>query len=196
MPDFPSWKRTNVGFPEAVQLGRSQLGRVVSDLRAGAGLATRAVPTRAVEIAEQTRGRFEQLPGVVLGELRRRVNLLDLATKQDVAAQSKLGRNRVSFVLKEFLEAQRDHDEALLESLRSELREELQSFAAAVDDNLFAIDEQPPSTDLGAPRRPPADLDYLPDDEIELEDYDAIGSTDDDDDLMGDEVTIRKRGSR
>src|SRR2546425_10931051 len=93
MPEFPSWKRPNVGFPEAVQLGRSQLGRVVSDLRAGAGLATRAVPTRAVEIAEQTRGRFEQLPGVVLGELRRRVNLLDLATKQDVAAQSKLGRN-------------------------------------------------------------------------------------------------------
>src|SRR5205823_668518 len=83
-------------------------------------------------------------------------NVLDLATRDDVAVQSKLGRNRVSFVLKEFLETQRDHDEALLESLRSELREELQSFAAVVEDNLFAIDEQPPAPELRAPRRAPA----------------------------------------
>ena len=186
MSQFPPWTRPIAALTD-----------VVTELAARAKEATTTIPASAVELAGRTRSRCEQLPLAMVGELRRRVNVLDLATKHDVAVQSKLGRNRVSFVLKEFLEAQRSHDEALLESLRSELREELQSFAAAVDDNLFAIDEQPPSTDLGAPRRPPADLDYLPDDgEIELEDYDAIGSTDDDDDLMGDEVTIRKRGSR
>ncbi|TML19341.1 MAG: hypothetical protein E6G39_01725 [Actinobacteria bacterium] len=95
----------------------------------------------------------------------------------------------MSFVLKEFLEAQRDHDEALLESLRSELREELQSFAAAVDDNLLAIDEQPPSTASRGPRRSRADVDYLPDD-------DEIDLDEDDIDLTGDGATIRRRGSR
>jgi hypothetical protein len=137
MPEFPSWKRPSVGLPEALEVGRSQLGRVVSDLRA-AGLATRAVPTRAAEIAGQTRSRFEQLPGVVLGEVRRRVNVLDLATKQDVAAQSKLGRNRVSFVLREFLEAQQSHDEALAESIRLEVRDELRNLVAALDDDDLA----------------------------------------------------------
>ena len=82
----------------------------------------------------------------MVAELSRRVNVLHLATKHDVELQSRLGRNRVSFVLSEFLEAQRDHEEALVESLRSEFREELQTFAAAVDDNLFAV-EQRSSTD-------------------------------------------------
>ena len=141
------------------------------------------------ELAARARSRCEQLPLALVGELRRRVNVLELATKDDVAVQSKLGRNRVSFVLKEFLETQREHDEALLESLRSELREELQSFAAAVDDDLFAIDEQPPAPDLRAPRRAPAERDYLlDDDDIDLED--------DDIDLTGDEATIRRRGTR
>jgi hypothetical protein len=163
-------------------LRQSQLRNVVSELATRAKEAGTAVPAGAVGLAGRTRSRCEQLPGAMVGELRRRVNVLDLATKHDVAAQSRLGRNRVSFVLKEFLDAQRDHDEALLESLRSELREELQSFAAAIDDDLFATDGQPPSTDAVAPKRPPADLD-LTDDDDEL-------------DLIDDEATTRKRGSR
>ena len=165
MPQFPPWHRQIAAWPEAARLRQSQLRQVVS------------------ELAGRTRSRCEQLPVAMVGELRRRVNVLDLATKHDVAAQSRLGRNRVSFVLKEFLDAQRDHDEALLESLRSELREELQSFAAAIDDDLFATDEQPPSTDALAPKRPPADLDLTDDDDDEL-------------DLMDDEATTPKRGSR
>ena len=173
MPEFPSWKRPNVGFPEAVQVGRSQLGRVVSELRAGAGLATRAIPTRAVEMAEQTRGRVEQLPGAVLGELRRRVNVLDLATKQDVAAQSKLGRNRVSFVLREFLEAQRSHDEALAESIRVEVREELQNLVAALDDDLVEIDAQAPPTDPRPQQATTAGLHDLFGDDDEIDSMEA-----------------------
>jgi hypothetical protein len=184
MPQFPPWHRQVAAWPEAARLRQSQLRQVVSELAARAKGAGSAVPAGAVGLAGRTRSRCEQLPGAMVGELRRRVNVLDLATKHDVAAQSRLGRNRVSFVLKEFLEAQRDHDEALLESLRSELREELQSFAAAIDDDLFATDEQPPSTDAAAPKRPPADLDLTDDDD------------DDELDLMDDEATTRKRGSR
>ncbi|MDQ1447854.1 MAG: hypothetical protein QOC79_825 [Actinomycetota bacterium] len=169
MPQFPPWHRQIVAWPEAARMRQSQLRQVVS------------------ELAGRTRSRCEQLPGAMVGELRRRVNVLDLATKHDVAAQSRLGRNRVSFVLKEFLDAQRDHDEALLESLRSELREELQSFAAAIDDDLFATDEQPPSTDAVAPKPPPVDLDLT--DEDEDDDDDEL-------DLMGEEATTPKRGSR
>ena len=146
MGKIPVWKRPVVDWPDAVRLRGSQLGQAVSDIRAGAGLATRTLPARAVEIAEQTRSRCEQLPAAVLGELRRRLNVLDLATKQDVAAQSKLGRNRVSLVLKEFLEAQRAHDEELAESLRVEMREELVAIVAALDDDLTAIDAQPTPT--------------------------------------------------
>jgi hypothetical protein len=102
------------------------------------------MPSRAVELAEVTRTRCEELPGAIVGEFRRRVNPLDLATKHDVETQSRLGRNRVSFVLKEFLEEQRSHDEALLASLRAELREELQSFAAALSDDLLVIDAPAP----------------------------------------------------
>jgi len=157
MPQFPPWRRQIAAWPEAARLRQSQLRQVVS------------------ELAGRTRSRCEQLPVAMVGELRRRVNVLDLATKHDVAAESRLGRNRVSFVLKEFLDAQRDHDEALLESLRSELREELQSFAAAIDDDLFAADEQTPSTDALAMERPPADLDLTDDDdELEFMDDDAM----------------------
>ncbi len=201
MSQFPPWPRQIAAWPEGARLRQSQLRRVVSELTARAKEAGSAVPASAVELAGRTRSRCEQLPGAMVGELRRRVNVLDLATKHDVAAQSRLGRNRVSFVLKEFLEAQRGHDEALFESLRSELREELQSFAAAIDDDLFATDDQPPSTDVGAARRPPADLDDPTDDddeddEIDLVDCEPIRSADDELDLMGDGVTIRNRGSR
>lgn len=148
MGKIPVWKRPGVDWPDAVRLRRSQLGQAVADIRGGAGLATRTLPARAVEIAEQTRTRCEQLPAAVLGGLRRRLNVLDLATKQDVVAQSKLGRTRVSLVLKEFLEAQRAHDDALIESLRLEMREELEALVAALDDDLAAIDAQPPPREL------------------------------------------------
>ena len=84
-----------------------------------------------------------RLPSVptIVTEIRRRMNLLELATKYDIELQSRLGRDRVSYVLKEFLDDQREHDEALRASLRSELREELQSFAAATSDGVFSLVE-------------------------------------------------------
>jgi hypothetical protein len=149
MPEFPPWKRQMAVLTDAAQLRQSQLRRVVSELGARVSNTASSIPASAVELAERARTRGEQFPREIVDELSRRVNVLHLATKHDVELQSRLGRNRVSYVLNEFLEAQRDHEEALVESLRSELREELQSFAAAVDDNLFAIDEQPSPTTNG-----------------------------------------------
>jgi len=142
MREFPAWNRPSVEWPDLARLRPAQLRRLVGDLGAGGGAAVRAIPLRVVELARQTRSRCEQLPNAVAGELRRRVNPLDLATKHDVEVQSKLGRNRVSFVLNEFLEGQRSHDEALLALVRAELREELQSFAATLSDDLLAIDTE------------------------------------------------------
>jgi hypothetical protein len=172
---------------DAAQRRQSQVRQAASDLATRGRGTTGEISARAVDLAGRTRSRCEQVPRAVVDELRRRMNVLDLATKQDVEAQTKLARSRVSFVLKEFLEAQRGHDAALLESLRAELREELASFAAAIDDDLFAIDDlQPPSTEPGAPRRPTTDLDDLEDDEDDDIDLVAL----EDLDLTDDGMTI------
>lgn len=182
MPQFPQWKLPTAGWTDAAPLRQSRLGDLISDLIARAN--------RAVELAERTRAQIAQFPGAIVDELRRRLNVLDLATKNDVEVQSKLGRSRVSYVLKEFLEAQRGHDEELRDSLRSDLallREELQAFAAAMDDDLFEVAEPVRST-VRPPPRSRADVDELmddddeeddDDDELDLVGYDSILATED-----------------
>jgi hypothetical protein len=157
--------------------------------------AASSIPASFADLAGRTRSRLEQLPRAMVDELRRRVNVLDLATKHDVEAQSKLGRSRVSFVLKEFLEAQRVHDEALVKSLRSELQEELQCFAAAIDDDLFATDAPPKASDRGTPHRPLEDPDEpaAGDEDLDLVDYRGIDSeVDDEIDMPGDGAAVRR----
>lgn len=169
MPQFPRWTEQLASWTDAAS----------------------SVPASVVELAGRTRSRFEQLPRAMVDELRRRVNILDLATKHDVQAQSKLGRSRVSFVLKEFLEAQRVHDEALVKSLRSEIQEELQCFAAAIDDDLYATDAQQSAPDREVPHRPVNDLDA--DDDVDLVDYRGIdAATDDDLDLADGDTPVRR----
>jgi hypothetical protein len=128
-------------WTDAAQLRRSQLRQVVSELAARASNTVSSIPASAVELAERARSRGEQFPREVVDEVSRRVNVLHLATKHDVELQSRLGRNRVSVVLNEFLESQRGREEALVESLRSEIREELETFAAAIDEIDLAGDE-------------------------------------------------------
>jgi hypothetical protein len=100
---------------------------------------------RGKQATEWARERIGRLPATVFGGLRARVNVLDLATREDVEAQSRLGRDRVSYVLKEFLEEQRGHDQELRESLRTELREELQCLATAIGDGAFIPDPATPA---------------------------------------------------
>jgi hypothetical protein len=170
MREFPAWNRPGVEWPDVVR--PTQLRRLASDVGAGGGAVMRAIPSRAVGLAQLARSRCVRLPGAIVDELRRRVNPLELATKQDVEVQSKLGRNRVSFVLNEFLEGQRSHDEELLALIRAELREELESFAAALNDDVLAIDP-------GGKRRA-GDVGDADDDWILSTDDEAIDLVDDD----------------
>ena len=164
MPQFPFGNQT-AAVTAAVQLRQSQVREAASDLAGRTRDATGGIASKAVELAGWGRGVIELLPRAAFAEIRRRINLLELATREDVEAQSKLGRSRVSFVLKEFLETQRSHDEELLQAVRTELREELQSFAAAIDDDLLTVDDPLPSKEHGAARRLRADFDYLDDDD-------------------------------
>jgi hypothetical protein len=159
MPQFPQWKPPLASWTDAASVRRAQLSEAVSALA----------------------GRIGDVPRAISEEVRRRVNVLDLATRHDVELQSKLGRSRVSFVLKEFLEAQRVHDEELLESLRAEIQEELQSFAAAIDDDLFTT-LAPPSSELDDDAGDADDDDAR--DDLDLVDHRQIESMADDIDLL------------
>jgi hypothetical protein len=176
MPQFPAWNLPVAFWTDAAQVRRDEIRQLVVDL------------------AERTRRNWDELSRALTDELRKRVNVLDLATRHDIDVSGKLARSRVSFVLKEFLETQRAHDAALLESikvgLREELRDELQVFAAAIDDDLFARGGRSSALETGARRRPSSDLDYLldedddddddeDDDEMNLVDYDGSEFADD-----------------
>ena len=151
MVQVPDWKRPVVALTDAAQLRQSQARDAVSGL------------------VEQARVRVVQLPRAVLDETRKRLGGFELATKHDLEIESRLARNRMSFLLKEFLEAQRGHDTELRESLRTELREELQSFASAVEDGVFTSDGAAPPAAASSSRRPPT-RDYLDDDDGDLDD--------------------------
>ena len=145
-----------------------------------------SMTTRATDLAGRTRDRCEAAPRALVDEIRRRVNVLDLATKEDVEAQTRVARNRVSYVLKEFLEEQRGHEQRMLEALRTELHEELQSFAAAIDDDLFAVDDTPDTV-----QKRSSALDFLDEDdeEFDLDEYEAL---DDEFDISDDGTMIRQ----
>jgi hypothetical protein len=169
MPQFPSWKLPTAAWTDAVGSRTSQLRDVLGDLATRGRDATGDLTTRA---------------GGFVDEVRRRINVLDLATKQDVEAQTRVARNRVSYVLKEFLEEQRGHEQQLLETLRTELHEELQSFAAAIDDDLFAVDDKP-----DAARTRSSALDFLDDDDDDIDEFEAL---DDEFDISDDGTMIRR----
>jgi hypothetical protein len=180
MSQFPAWGRQFAAWSDVVQLRQAEFRRIVSELTMRGEETTSEVRAKAVAQVERTRRRCEELPRALVDELRRRVNVLDLATKQDVEVQSKLGRKRLSVVAKEVREANQNHDDDLLRTLRSELREELEIFAAAIADDLFATDEPPPADPRG--RRGEIDDELESDDEIDLVSYDDAGFSDDDDD--------------
>jgi hypothetical protein len=142
VPQLQDWKHKMTAWTDTAPPSPAEVGRAVGDLAL-------------------------RVPRTIVSELRQRLNFLGLATKDDVARQSKLGRTRVAHELKEFLEAQRVHDEALLASLRAEIHEELQSLAAALDDDAFDDDEPLLTNEARRPRRD--ELDAF-DDEVDLDD--------------------------
>jgi hypothetical protein len=175
MSQFPVWDRQFAAWSDAAQLRQDQFRRIVSELTTRGEATTSEVRAKAVAQAERTRRRCEELPRAMLDELRRRMNVLDLATKHDVET--------------EFRDAHRSHDEELLQTLRSELREELATFAAAIDDDLFAIDEPAPADPRG--RRGGFDDGLDSEDDVELVSYDDPRFSDDDGDLSGSGMGMR-----
>ena len=101
--------------------------------------------------------------GRVARELRKRLNFLGLATKDDVELQGRLVRKRVTIAFDRFVEAQGTRDESLIESVREELRRSIEALIAALDDDLYAED------DLYADVQPPTSLaDIAEPDELDL----------------------------
>jgi hypothetical protein len=74
----------------------------------------------------------------VVDAVRRRMNVLGLATRDDVEREGRLLRKRVTVLLDRYADAQGTRDESLVESLKAELREAIQSLIAALDDDLYA----------------------------------------------------------
>jgi hypothetical protein len=162
---------------DAVQQRQAQVRALITDLTERGRVATGELSERVTSLAEDVRGRVEAVPAALLDELRRRLNVLDLASKTDLQVQSQLGRSRVSTVLKEFLVEQREREAELLDALRTEFRDELQSLTAAIQDDMFAIE---------TPARPdPADaltalLDEMEEeDDLDLVSLDEIDASDD-----------------
>jgi hypothetical protein len=189
MPQFPSWKLPTAAWTDAVGSRTPQVRLALADLATRGRDATDDATARAGDLAGRTRERWGALPRALVEEIRRRINVLDLATRQDVETQTRVARSRVSYLLKEFLEEQRVHERQLLESFRSELHEELRSLAAAIDDDLLRLGDKP----TGVPK-PSTGFDFLDDDdhhdgEIDLEAYEAL---DDDVDIADDGTMIRR----
>ena len=91
---------------------------------------------------------------------------------------SDVRRRVMSFALEDFFDELTDQEERSRETLRTELREELQVFATAVGDGMFAM--AVPDTTASAPRRRSRTNDALDwiDDDIDLEGFDDLDYAD------------------
>jgi hypothetical protein len=191
MSKIPVWDRQFAVWSNAAQMRQAELVRILSDLTTRGEETMSEVRAQAGEQVERARRRVEELPGAVLDELRRRLNVLDLATKTDVEAQSKLERKRVNAVAKEIRKTHHSRDQEMLRTLRAQLREELEIFAAAIADDLFSLDDPPPATSGDHTAFDDALDELATEDDIELVSYDDLRFAEDDDDLDGSGMEIR-----
>jgi hypothetical protein len=131
--------------------------------------------TTVTEVVDNVRTRVEVLPtfpGTVIDELRRHLNMSELATKDDVEYESRMAGKRMALLMESFVAEQRARDDALLESVRNEIREELNGYSDAAKDGA--------GVDFGAADR----LDYYDEeaDELDLEELANFDDLDDEDD--------------
>ncbi len=185
MPQLPDIRQHIAAWADAAQSGPTQVLHAVSELAERGLQASGDWSAGLIELAGRARMRLAMLPstmpavpalpGMLTDEIRRRMNPLGLVTQADIELQSRRQRSRVAALLKEFLEAQRGRDEALRDALLTELREQLQSFASAIDDDTFDLDEPLSSAPRRSARRDRVDFDYmLDDDDLDMTDYEEI----------------------
>ena len=184
MPQLPDWRQQIAAWADAAQTGPTQVLHAVSELAERGLQASGDLSANLIELAGVARMRLATLPSTLPAlpalpttlaeQMRRRMNPLGLVTQKDIELQSRRQRNRVAAILKEFLEAQRGRDDALRDSLLAELREQLQSFASAIDDEVFDFDEPMATSPRRTTRRARADADYVMDDNLDMVDYEEI----------------------
>lgn len=161
MLQLPDWKRQVAAWADAAQTAGSQVRQFAFDVST---LGRHS----AFELTSKTVGLIWAVPG----EMFRRLNVFELATRKDVEETD----SHMTDLLEEMAEAQRGEHHALIDSLRAELLEELHSLAAAIGDDLFA--PEPAATPT---RTPLAELDdEYEEDEIDLVSLEELESLDDD----------------
>jgi hypothetical protein len=104
---------------------------------------------------------LEALPKAIVDDARGRLNVLGLATRHDVEVESRRNRKRLANALSELIDAERARDDRLREALVATVREQLESFASALNDDAFL--EVPMPADARSAMRTRSYLDELDD---------------------------------
>jgi hypothetical protein len=161
MLHVPDWKRPiDILRTDAEQL-RTRLDELINELTDRGRDAANGVTARIPRI----RGTSE--PALALVYEQPTADGAEVITRQEFEAQSRLARDRMSLLLKGFLDTQRARDEDMREIIRAELREELQTFMSAVDDGAFAATTAAPKVET-----------FL-DEEDDVDEFDALNFVDD-----------------
>jgi hypothetical protein len=138
------WRQQIAASIEAARVRHAEVVRALTDLvERGRELGNEA-SAGAQESIAQVRARLEALPQAIVDETRERLNFLSLATRHDVEVESRRNRKRLANALNELLEAERARDDRLRETLVSSVREQLESFASALNDDAFLDTAMPP----------------------------------------------------
>jgi hypothetical protein len=158
MLHVPDWKRPiDILRADAEQL-RTRVDEIITEL-------TDRGRDAATGVTARVRGRSD--PALALVYEQPIADGAEVITRQEFEAQSRLARDRMSLLLKGFLDTQRARDEDLRETIRSELREELQTFMSAVDDGAFA------------PTTATAKVETFLDEDEDADEFDALNFVDD-----------------
>ena len=139
------WRQQIAASIEAARGRHAEVVKALTDLvERGRELGTDA-SAGAQESLAQVRARLEALPKAIVDDARARLNFLALATRHDVEVESRRNRKRLANAMQELLDAERARDDRLLEALVSTMREQLETFASALDDDAFVDPSMSPS---------------------------------------------------
>jgi hypothetical protein len=174
------WRQQIAASIEAARVRHAEVVRALTDLvERGRELGNEA-SSGAQDGFSLVRSRLEALPRQIVDDARERLNFLSLATRHDVELESRRNRKRLANALNELLEAEKARDDRLREAVVSSVREQLESFTSALNDDAFL--EVPLPTDRRSAMRTREYLDELDDpDEDDL--FALEGAYDDEIDL-------------
>ena len=131
------WRQQIAASIEAARVRHAEVVRALTEVvDRGRELGNEA-SSGAQESLAQVRARLEARPRQIVDDARERLNFLSLATRRDVELESRRNRKRLANALNELLEAERARDDRLREAVVSGVREQLESFTSALNDDAF-----------------------------------------------------------